>query len=69
LRKRSWADGKLFLTYLVLYSLERFFLAFTSSYRIIAFGLTQSQIIALLGLTAGTVLLYWMSRKLSKQAI
>jgi phosphatidylglycerol:prolipoprotein diacylglycerol transferase len=69
LRKRNWADGKLFLTYLILYSLERFFLAFTSSYRIIALGLTQSQIIALLGLTVGTVLLYWMSRKLTKQAI
>ena len=69
LRKRSWADGKLFLTYLILYSLERFFLAFTSSYRIIAFGLTQSQIIALLGLTVGTALLSLMSRRLNKQAI
>src|SRR5512146_1583350 len=59
LRKRNWADGKLFLTYLILYSLERFFLAFTSSYRIIAFGLTQSQIMALLGFTTGIVLLYW----------
>ncbi|HEY6018942.1 MAG TPA: prolipoprotein diacylglyceryl transferase, partial [Candidatus Paceibacterota bacterium] len=64
-----WADGKLFLTYLIFYSLERFFLAFTSSYRIIAFGLTQSQIIALLGLTIGTALLSWMSRRLNKQAI
>ena len=69
LRKRNWRDGKLFLTYLILYSLERFFLAFTSSYRIIAFGMTQSQIMALLGFVAGTTLLYWMSHKLSKQAI
>jgi phosphatidylglycerol:prolipoprotein diacylglycerol transferase len=69
LRQRDWTDGKLFLTYLILYSLERFFLAFTSSYRIIAFGLTQSQIIALLGLTVGSVLLSWMSRRLNKQAI
>jgi len=67
LLKRNWADGKLFLVYLILYSLERFFLAFTSSYRIIAFGLTQSQIIALFGLTAGIVLLSWMSRKLTQQ--
>src|SRR5512145_3336747 len=56
-RKRNWADGKLFLAYLTLYSIERFFMAFTSSYRIIAFGLTQSQIIALFGLTIGAVLL------------
>ena len=67
LRKRNWADGRLFLVYLILYSLERFFLAFTSSYRIIAFGLTQSQIIALFGLTAGIVLLSWMTRKLTQQ--
>jgi len=42
LRKRDWVDGRLFLVYLTLYSIERFFLAFTSSYRIIALGLTQS---------------------------
>jgi phosphatidylglycerol:prolipoprotein diacylglycerol transferase len=57
LRNRKWADGTLFLVYLILYSLERFFLAFTSSYRIIALGLTQSQMIALIGLAiAGTIL-------------
>jgi phosphatidylglycerol:prolipoprotein diacylglycerol transferase len=50
LRKRNWPDGLLFLLYLTLYSLERFFLGFTSSYQIIAFGLTQSQIIALISL-------------------
>jgi phosphatidylglycerol---prolipoprotein diacylglyceryl transferase len=47
LRKRDWPAGLLFLVYISLYSLERFFLAFTSSYQIIAFDLTQSQIIAL----------------------
>ncbi len=67
LRKRNWADGRLFLVYLILYSLERFFLAFTSSYRIIALGLTQSQIIALFGLTVGIALLMQMSRKLNKK--
>ncbi|GAB4577377.1 MAG: prolipoprotein diacylglyceryl transferase [Anaerolineales bacterium] len=50
LRKKHWPDGLLFLVYLVLYSVERFLLAFTSSYQIMAFGLTQSQIIALLAL-------------------
>lgn len=67
LRKRNWADGRLFLVYLVLYSLERFFLAFTSSYRIIAFGLTQSQIMAVFGLIIGLVLLARSPRKLSRQ--
>ena len=69
LRKRNWADGRLFLVYLTLYSLERFFLAFTSSYRIIAFGLTQSQIVAMFGFAIGMAFLTWMPRKLSKQTI
>jgi phosphatidylglycerol:prolipoprotein diacylglycerol transferase len=57
LRKRNLPDGLLFLIYLALYSLERFFLAFTSSYQILAFGLTQSQIIALISLAIALVLL------------
>ena len=69
LRKRNWPDGRLFLVYLTLYSLERFLLAFTSSYRIIAFGLTQSQIVAVFGFAIGMALLAGMPRKLSKQTI
>ena len=69
LRKRNWPDGRLFLVYLTLYSLERFFLAFTSSYRILAFGLTQSQIVAVFGFAIGLALLAWMPRKLSQQKI
>ena len=68
-RKRNWPDGKLFLIYLTLYSLERFFLAFTSSYRIVAFGLTQSQIVAVFGLAVALALLAGMPRRLSKQKI
>ncbi len=68
-RKRNWADGKLFLIYLTLYSIERFLLAFTSSYRIIALGLTQSQIIALFGLIIGAVLLALMSRQLNQPVV
>lgn len=64
LRKRNWPNGRLFLVYLTLYSLERFFLAFTSSYRIIAFGLTQSQIVAVFGFVVGLALLAWMPRRL-----
>lgn len=50
LRKRNWSDGMLFTIYLILYSLERFILAFTSSYKIIGMGMTQSQIVAIFGL-------------------
>ncbi len=65
LRKRDWVDGRLFLVYLTLYSIERFFLAFTSSYRIIALGLTQSQIIAIFGFVIGLTLLVSMHRNLN----
>jgi phosphatidylglycerol:prolipoprotein diacylglycerol transferase len=57
LRKKNWPDGLLFLVYLTLYSVERFFLAFTSSYQIMAFGLTQSQIVALISLVVAIPLI------------
>lgn len=59
LRKKNWPDGLLFLVYLALYSVERFLLAYTSSYQIIALGLTQSQIVALLALAAAVPLIAW----------
>lgn len=68
LRKRNLPDGRLFLVYLSLYSLERFFLAFTSSYNILALGLSQSQIVALFALAISLPLLASMPRKLAKQA-
>ncbi len=52
LRNRKWTDGSLFLTYLTLYSLERFLLGYTSAYNMVAFGLNQSQLIALTSLVA-----------------
>lgn len=66
LRKRDWPDGLLFLVYLSLYSLMRFFLAFTSSYQIIAFGLTQSQIIAIMSLAVAVPLIVWTQYRQSK---
>ena len=63
LRKRDWPAGLLFMVYLSLYSLERLLLGFTSSYQILAFGLTQSQIVALVGLVLTLPLLYWRGRQ------
>lgn len=59
LRKRNWPDGLLFLVYLSLYSAARFLLAYTSSYKIIAFGLTQSQIVAVASLAVALPLIAW----------
>jgi phosphatidylglycerol:prolipoprotein diacylglycerol transferase len=64
LRKRRWPDGMLFLVYLTLYSLERLLLAFTSSYKIIAWGMTQSQIIALAGLAIAIPTMLLLKKKL-----
>lgn len=47
LRKRNLADGSLFVIYVTLYSVERFLLGYTSAYLTVAFGLNQSQLIAL----------------------
>ncbi len=63
LRKRRWPDGMLFLVYLSLYSLERFLLGFTSSYRIIAWGMTQSQIVALIGLAVALPAIILLRRR------
>ena len=63
LRKRNWPDGLLFLAYLSLYSIERFFLAFTSSYQIMAFGLTQSQIVALISLAVAMPLIIRIQKR------
>lgn len=68
LRKRNWPNGFLFLVYLSLYSLMRFFLAFTSSYKIIAFGLTQSQIVALVALAIALPLMFWTLSRQRKPA-
>lgn len=57
LRKLNLPDGLLFLIYLSFYSIERFFLAFTSSYQIMAFGLTQSQVVALVSLAVALPLI------------
>jgi phosphatidylglycerol:prolipoprotein diacylglycerol transferase len=46
LRKKRLKDGILTLIYLALYSFVRFFIAFTSTYKIIALGLNQAQLIS-----------------------
>ncbi len=68
-RNRKLPDGRLFLVYLTLYSLERFFLGFTSSYNILAFGLTQSQIVAIFGLAISAASLVFLPRRLRRPTL
>jgi phosphatidylglycerol:prolipoprotein diacylglycerol transferase len=67
LRKKGLQDGVLTLIYLVLYSSIRFFIAFTSSYQIVAFGLNQAQIISILVFTISLPLLLF--RHFKKQPL
>jgi phosphatidylglycerol---prolipoprotein diacylglyceryl transferase len=62
LRRKSLPDGVLALLYLTLYSSARFLLAFVSSYRLVALGMTQSQLVALVTLAVALPLLFWLWR-------
>ena len=48
LRLKKLPDGVLSLLYLTLYSFVRFFVAFTSAYKTVAFGMNQAQIVGIL---------------------
>jgi phosphatidylglycerol:prolipoprotein diacylglycerol transferase len=48
LRKRDLPSGALFLIFVALYSVGRFFITFWSSYLTVAFGLNQAQIISII---------------------
>lgn len=60
LRKRNLPDGALFLIYLSLYSIGRFFITMVSSYREFAFGLNQAQIMSILSLAVALPILLRM---------
>lgn len=62
LRKLKMPDGALFLIYLMLYSVGRFFITFMSSYREFAFGLNQAQVMSLLSLVVAVPLLFRVFR-------
>jgi phosphatidylglycerol---prolipoprotein diacylglyceryl transferase len=68
LRKHELPDGFLALTYMGAYSVIRFVVAYTSSYRIIYAGMTQSQIVALVTLTVIVPLSLYLSKKLRAPA-
>lgn len=63
LRKKDLPDGALLLIYLLLYAGGRFLITFWSSYRSVAFGLNQSQIISLAAVAMGLPLLLYVLRR------
>lgn len=63
LRKRSLPDGGLFLVYLLLYSGGRFIVSLWSSYKIVAVGLNQAQLISLFSILVGLPWLVYLLRR------
>ncbi len=57
LRKKGLKDGVLTLIYLAIYSFMRFFIASTSTYKIIAGGLNQAQLVSIVVFTISMPLL------------
>lgn len=69
LKRKNLHDGVLSLIYLATYSVVRFFIAFTSSYQIVAFGLNQAQIISILVFAVSMPLLVIMMNKSRRLSI
>jgi phosphatidylglycerol:prolipoprotein diacylglycerol transferase len=62
IRRKPLPGGALFLIYLLLYSTGRFAITFWSSYKIVAFGLNQAQIISLAAFAIAVPLLGYLLR-------
>jgi phosphatidylglycerol:prolipoprotein diacylglycerol transferase len=70
LRKKDWIDGKLFMFYLVLISLERFSIEFIRLNPRILFGLSEAQLISVFLFMMGTLgLIYFAAKKDLKKFI
>lgn len=68
LRKKNLPDGMLFLIFLLLYATGRFFITFWSSYKTIALGLNQAQIISIFALLVGLPTMYYLLRNKERLA-
>jgi phosphatidylglycerol:prolipoprotein diacylglycerol transferase len=55
LRKKDWADGKLFMLYLILAGMERFFVEFIRLNERLLFGLTEAQLISVIMIITGAI--------------
>ncbi len=62
LRKKEWADGKLFMYYLVFAGLERFFIEFIRLNPRLMLGLSEAQLISVVMIIVGMIGLNYYSR-------
>ena len=62
-RKKDWADGRLFMLYLILAGLERFFIEFIRLNPRLMFGLSEAQLISLIMIVIGSAGFYYFANK------
>ncbi len=65
LRKNNWADGKLFMIYLILSGLARFFVEFLRLNPRILFGLSEAQVISVVLIFIGSIGVYYFTKNTS----
>jgi phosphatidylglycerol:prolipoprotein diacylglycerol transferase len=63
LRKKDWIDGRLFMSYLILISIERFSIEFIRLNPRILFGLSEAQLISVLLFIFGVLGLIYFEKK------
>jgi len=63
LRKKDWADGRLFMLYLILAGLERFFIEFIRLNPKLMFGLSEAQLISVVMIVLGSAGFYYFAGK------
>jgi phosphatidylglycerol:prolipoprotein diacylglycerol transferase len=63
LRKKDWADGRLFMLYLIFAGIERFFIEFIRLNPKLMFGLSEAQLISLLLIIIGSSGFYYFANK------
>lgn len=63
LRKKDWADGRLFMLYLIFAGIERFFIEFIRLNPKLLFGLSEAQLISVLMIIIGGAGFYYFAGK------
>ncbi len=63
LRKKDWADGRLFMLYLIFAGIERFFIEFIRLNPKLMFGLSEAQLISVIMIIIGSVGFYYYADK------
>jgi phosphatidylglycerol---prolipoprotein diacylglyceryl transferase len=63
LRKKGWADGKLFMSYLIFAGVERFLVEIIRLNPRLLFGLTEAQLISIVMVVVGTVGFVYLTKR------